>query len=67
MGALFLSALSQAALAVIGRLLSKELFEDLLIKLVGWGARRLAAKTEDKTDDEVVETIIARLQAGDHK
>ena len=46
LAAALLSALSGAALRLIARLLTADLFEDLLVKLVSAGARKLAEKTE---------------------
>jgi hypothetical protein len=58
-----LSGLSAAALSIVARLVTKEVFEKILIMLIKRGASYLASKTENTTDDEIVAEIIKRLDA----
>ena len=53
--------LSQAALAVIGRVLTQSLFEVVLQKLTVHMLRMLAKSTTNTLDDEIVAEVCARL------
>lgn len=59
---LVVTALSQAALAVISRLIAGPLLEKLIAKLVVQAADVIAKKTGTSRDDELVALIRAHLE-----
>lgn len=55
---------SRAALAVIARFATEALLKRLLAKLFIDTARALAKRTDNTTDDEIVEMLADELKAG---
>ena len=61
MVATLLALIPRVFLGILSKMLSEKLLSELLTKLMVYGLEKLAANTENKLDDDLVKTVIDKL------
>lgn len=61
MVATLLALLPRVILGILTKMLSEKLVSEMLTKVMVYGLQKLAANTENKLDDELVKTVVDKL------